>query len=508
MELSKFIHISVSILFLLCSVWIFAVVIFFNDLPIPEWVRKEFLLPGIALLAIGLVLTVLVSIFVNNVKISVYVVTLVAFVLMCAGSYFCYFESGWDAGSVVGRAWDYANGLPAEIPELYYSYYTNNIMIHCIEYFVFRVCLMAGITEVEHALYVVIILNCAVSAISSLLVYDSLKKLYPTAKGVAELGYSFYLGLVMLSPWTLVVYTDALALIMPVLLIWLYLKKQESNRYVTKLLYYILICFIGFAAYRLKATAAVAFIAIVITEIVGLIAEFSENRKESLLSAVSLLLVLVIMATASGKLFSYTYSASRVVLDEELACPFTHYLKMGFNDAEAGTFNFPDSNETSYISTYGERYDRNLSEAKRRIKSFLPFDIFRFEARKTLVDYHDGSFAYGVEGNFYAVTYPDRDRVISPALKNIFWTEGKHYPYLQSFFQTLWLAVLLFSVFFKATANRQGDLLVKVTLIGIFLFLCLFEARARYVYIFVPVYIIAFTGGFYRCIEKWREHFG
>jgi hypothetical protein len=159
---------------------------------------------------------------------------------------------------------------------------------------------------------------------------------------------------------------------MPIFLIWLYLKEQKCNRYISKLIYYILICFIGFLAYRLKATAAVAFIAIVITEVIGCISEFSENRKEALLDATSIVIVVLIMAILSSRLFSYTYSACGVVLDKERACPMTHYLKMGFNDSEAGTFNFPDSDETSFISTYDERFDKSLSEAKRRIKSFLP----------------------------------------------------------------------------------------------------------------------------------------
>lgn len=507
--INRIIHKTINILFCICFIWIAIVVFFFNNLPIPDWVRKEFLLSNFVLLVIGLVYAWLVAVITDKIRLNVPLVTLIVYLMLCLGTYFCYFKTGWDAGQVTDKAWNAAlNGI-LDVPEWYYSFYTNNILIHCYEYGIFKLCISFGITELEHAMYVLVLINCLVSAISSLLVYDALMMLYPTSRRAASLGYVFYLGLIMLSPWVLVAYTDSLALILPILIVWLYLKvKNNVKNPVFKALFGGLICFWGFFAYKLKATAGIVLIAVILTEIISTLRNFRDAKfKNSLRLAVSLVL-LIVMYYFSNLIYTSTYTACGVVLDKELACPVTHYLKMGFNDSEAGTFNYPDSDETAYISLYKDRYENDLSKAKSRIKALLPFGIFRFEARKTLVNYHDGTFANGVEGGFYATVYPDRDKVVSPLLKNIFWTDGIFYPYLECILQGLWLTVLVLGIVFGGSHDKDGEILIKLILIGIFMFLSLFESRARYLYIFSPLFIVAFAGGCERIISKWRKHFG
>ncbi|RKM57851.1 hypothetical protein D6855_12435 [Butyrivibrio sp. CB08] len=358
-------------------------------------------------------------------------------------------------------------------------------------------------------MYVLVLINCLVSAVSALLVYDAIHMLYPAGRRAAILGYVFYLGLIMLSPWVLIAYTDSLALVLPILIVWMYLKlKKDVKNPVFAVLFGGLICFVGFVAYKLKATAGIVLIAVVITEIISALRSFRDEKVRTSLRVVISLAILVVMYYLSNMLYTSTYTACGVVLDKELACPVTHYLKMGFNDSEAGTFNYPDSDETAYISLYKDRYENDLSKAKSRIKAMLPFGIIRFEARKALVNYHDGTFANGVEGGFYSTVYPDRDKILSPFLKSIFWIDGALYPYLECILQGLWLTVLVLCIVFGGSNDKDGELLIKMVLIGVFVFLSLFESRARYLYIFSPIFIVAFAGGSERILGKWRKHFG
>ncbi|MBO5623859.1 MAG: hypothetical protein J5959_19770, partial [Butyrivibrio sp.] len=271
--------------------------------------RKEFLLPNFALLALGVVFACLAVILSRRVQFSVPIVTLIVFLLSCAGTYFCYFKTGWDAGLVTDKAWSVALGGKLDIPDGYYSFYTNNILIHCYEYGIFRLCILLGITELQHAMYVLVFMNCLVSAVSAILVYDSLLMLYPSSKTPAYLGYVFYLGLIMLSPWVLVAYTDSLALVLPILTIWLYLKLKANNKsYMITALFGVLICFVGFFAYKLKATAGIVLIAVILTEIISVVRAFKDAKARTIVRAAVSLIILTSAYFMSNKLYIATYT--------------------------------------------------------------------------------------------------------------------------------------------------------------------------------------------------------
>ncbi len=98
--------------------------------------------------------------------------------------------------------------------------------------------------------------------------------------------------------------------------------------------------------------------------------------------------------------------------------------------------------------------------------------------------------------------------MVSPFFKRIFWHTGDLYPYLALFQQMLWLVVLVSSIFFGSPKNRSGEIAIKLTIIGIFLFLALFESRARFIFAYVPVYIAAAAASIDKLSERWRGNFG
>lgn len=55
-----------------------------------------------------------------------------------------------------------------------------------------------------------------------------------------------------------------------------------------------------------------------------------------------------------------------------------------------------------------------------------------------------------------------------------------------------WLGLLFFSVFsiFDKSAYKNKVLVLQLSLFGLFLFELLFEARARYIYTYAPIYLI------------------
>ena len=74
--------------------------------------------------------------------------------------------------------------------------------------------------------------------------------------------------------------------------------------------------------------------------------------------------------------------------------------------------------------------------------------------------------------------------------RSFYYTDGSRFDLFRSFEQSVWLSVLFFSLF--SVLHRRGDecAVLMLTLTGFFIYGILFEARARYVYIFVPLFLI------------------
>ena len=490
---------AVSGLFLLIMIWICSVVLFFNSLSIPDWVRKSFLVPNLVLLPLGFLIMVVVTNIVGGKRIHAFKIAIIIFIVQSAVSYTYFFTTGWDAGTVMEKAFEAAYNGFFEIPEGYYSYYVNNILIHCIEYLVAKSLIFIGIKSEFVAVTILMFIQCMLSSITSVLIYDITEMLMPNNKVASNISFILYILIISTSPWIPIIYTDSMSLIVPSLMIWLYFRARKGKgNMVSMILFATIISFIGMAGYRLKATAFITFIAIIVQEVYFLIKDVCEGGLSKIKGYLIKIAIAVAMVFISNYLFVALYSACGVQLDSDEKCPFTHYLMMGFNDAEAGTFNFPDANETLSRTSYEARYEHDLSEAKKRIKSLLPWDIFRFEARKTLVNYNDGTFGYGIEGDFYNDYREDRVPALSSLFKEVFWDSGKIYPYFAILLQGLWLVVLFGGIFFSFYKSSGEEILIKVTLIGVFLFLSLFEARARYLFIYTPVYIVAAAVGLER----------
>ena len=254
-------------------IWILSVVLFMNRLETAEWVRKQFLVPNWLLLAIVIAILCLIRlpghglIFLK--RFDIRAASLILFVFQLFISYNIYFETGWDAGeNIMTDALLLAHGEPlTEVAAGYYSMYPNNILILFIEKTIFSILQRAGVVSFPAALYVFVVLQCALSTLTGYLLYRIIKEMNPElhSDGAAIFGWFLYVLLIGISPWLVVVYTDSMSLILPVSMVYLYLKVLKKGRFA--ILYWGLACVLAYWGYRLKATAAIIFIAIMITEV-------------------------------------------------------------------------------------------------------------------------------------------------------------------------------------------------------------------------------------------------
>ena len=117
-----------------------------------------------------------------------------------------------------------------------------------------------------------------------------------------------------------------------------------------------------------------------------------------------------------------------------------------------------------------------------------------------LTNYNDGTFAWGREGSFYYIV-PDNSKIkLSHTLKNVYYNDGKYYKYFSTIEQVLWVLMLgtgwyvSIKEFIEKRNINYGVSVMELSIIGITLFELLFEARARYIYLYVPIFALFVLG--------------
>ena len=493
--IEKFIDKSTAILWEMIMVWCFVIVIFLNNLPMGDWIRKRFLLPNGALLLIGAAILFAILYLTRNRKPNFHIFSssVLLFILQLFVSLQIYFKPGWDAGNnLLTDAWTLANGLPLGQAITYYSQYNQNLLLLCIESAIMRIPVLLGVTSFEYGYISLVVTQCLISALTGFFVYDLILTLCGESEyreKLALIGWIFYVLLIGTSPWSVVVYSDGFGLIFPVLTIWLW-TRFENQSGVKKYLTFFLLCLVSYVGYSIKATVIVAFIAVMMITVCKFAAKCLSDKKTDFISAAIVAIIILVVFAGGKTALQKLYDRMGLELDMEMKVTAYHYLMIGWNEEESGTFNGPDLKFTSYIPDFEDRKEANISESKRRIKSMLPFHIFVWQAKKTNENYHDGTFSWWVEGDFCVERYDDRIPKVSSFLKDVFWADGKYNRLFTTIEQTTWLLILFLCLIPIKTKDSYMAAALRLSLIGTFFFVEIFEARSRYLYVFGPLFVI------------------
>ncbi|MCR5403909.1 MAG: hypothetical protein K6E91_08865 [Butyrivibrio sp.] len=493
--IEKFIDLATGILWEIIMVWCFVIVIFLNDLPMGDWIRKRFLLPNWALLSIGIAILIGYLFLTGNRKPNFHIFSssVLLFILQLFVAVQIYFKPGWDAGNnLLTDAWTLANGLPLGEAITYYSQYNQNLLLLCIESAIMRLPVLLGVTTFEYGYISLVAAQCLISAITGYFVYDLILTFSDGSEfreKIAFIGWLFYVLLIGTSPWSVVVYSDGFGLIFPVLTIWLWTRFERLSG-VKKYLTFLLLCLVSYIGYSIKATVIVAFIAVMMITVCRFLAKCLKDKRADFISAAAVTASVLVVFTGGKACLERLYDRMGLELDMEMKVTAYHYLMIGWNEEESGTFNGPDLKFTSYIPDFEDRKEANISESKRRIKSMLPFHIFVWQAKKTNENYHDGTFSWWVEGDFCVESYKDRIPVVSSFLKDVFWADGKYNRLFTTLEQTTWLLILFLCLIPIKTKDSCMAAALRLSLIGTFFFVEIFEARSRYLYVFGTLFVI------------------
>ena len=393
--------------------------------------------------------------------------------------------------------------MPEAISVDYFSMYPNNLTLAGIYGGLLRLpmCLGAELGE-ERGLLLLILVQCALNTACGLLLWSLTRRVAEafsdgvTAAQAALVALIAYAVLIGLSPWFLVPYSDSSALIFPVLLLWLY--ERLRGRLPSALL----LGALGTLAFMIKPQASIPLIAIALCELAALIVRRSKRSAVFLILMGSAFLLVVLPAQ------SVMERQIGIELDSDRAMNPAHYVNMGLNAEHDGAFNMPDLDAVLAVPAK-ERTAWCLRTAWARVKEYGVPGMAEHLLRKALVNFADGGFAWGID--FARNDLPVKDERLTPGVRSVVYSDGTRYPALHALEQAVWLLLLVLCPFgafglrrLCAEQETPVPAAMLLSVIGIIAFNMLFEAKARYVFVMVPVMIAVSAAGL--CALRGRKY--
>lgn len=463
--------------------------------------KKQFLLSNIKLLLVGvIILAILVLIYnklikqyvekLTNRQCKVLLLTYFAitFVMQIYLIKKIFFMTGWDVGQLRGASYLLTQGIKLNKGNGYNNYflfYPNNLFLLFIYVILMKIATFFSINP-NLLLSIVSALSVNISCLFAIKIIAIITK----NKNMCVLGAFFCFIFLLFSPWIVIPYSDTYAMFFTMSVLYVYLNKDQINKWLSTFLI-ILLTLIG---YKIKPTVIIVFMAIIFVELWKLILKKTSIGWRMLLNKVLISITAgVIFIVLNNFVINYLGFERNTIIET----PMTHFLMMGMNEEKRGVYCNEDLLYTQRYAGLDKKKEENIKEIKRRLKKYGFSGYCQLLVDKSLINYNDGSFAWGVEGNFYPEKTEENGKM-SSLLRNIYYNDGtgKYYNYFETTLQSVWIVLLAFSLFSCKISKKYEISVIHLSIIGITLFLLLFEARARYLLLYGPYYIILAVLGF------------
>lgn len=484
--LNNLLNISMAFLVL----FIFTVLLFFNDYEYP-WKRIALQDNNLSILFTSVGIFVLIYIMflgLQNIKSNldiesripfIYVLSIPIFIFQIYYHYSYYNVVGYDVTTVLNNSYNLANhNQLINQDKWYFEAWPNNIFILHIYSTLISVLQVFGSSNVN---FILIILNCLLSSISGILLFKILQKLFSNTI-IHWLGYLLYIVMILFSPHMTAIYTDALGVNLPIIILYLYLKYYDKNTIVK----IILLGILSAIAYSLKPHTFVIVIALIIYELL--------LKDDKFANKIKFTVILLVSTFLSLQAISLQTSYIKKDLNSEKRVGYLHYMKMGLNPKSIGLYSHEDFAESRKLPTNEERDKHNLSVIADRFNKHTFSSFTEFMTKKTLINYNDGTFGWYfiAEDTRFKITEKN-NTLLSDFTNSMYLYKKDNYNSMHIEKHVYWLFVLfmIFISLFKTNEDtRNIKSILFMNFIGIFIFLSLFEASPRYLFTNVPLFIL------------------
>lgn len=398
----------------------------------------------------------------------------------------------WDAAPVFYSASRYAEqGIPEAADRGYFQINPNNLLLMLL---LSRYLAAADDLGAEDLRQSAAYLNGALLFCGMLLTYAAAAML--GGRRAARLTLVPSLLLIVLSPWLPVFYSDTAGLPFTAAVFCLLLLAGR-RRLPVRLLLWGAAGAVSAVGYGIKPTVLIVLVA------AALVALFSARRR---LWRRDLAAALLSVAAAAGA-FAGTHAAAAAwsrstgvpAQDARYALPFTHFLKVGVqqypgpNGDFYGAYNEADRTSTLAVTDPQERFDAALQAYLDRVEARGPGGYAGFLNAKLRWITGDGSFFSWGEGRMGADAFI-ADDPLSRSIQDFYGPGRPGFSVLLSLWQGTWfllLALCAAGLFLRGPPlDSRGTVTARIALLGLFVFLMFSEGRARFLYLYLPFFIV------------------
>lgn len=370
----------------------------------------------------------------------------------------------------------------------YLSEFTNNIPISYILGRLYRKAM-----EMQNYPYnydfIWIQVNCILISIAGFFSCLLVKKLIKKPVPVIAMFF-LYLALVGISPWKIAPYTDTYGLVFPVICIYFYVCYRKAEHLWSKYLCILLSIAAGMIGGFIKPNIYIVMIALLGTEFIL----FLSNHKKRWQFILTELLLVIVLAVGGKAYKNHISEEIGFDFNEEIEASWQYYFYMGLNEESTGSYSSDDYTLFGEFQT--SKSDRNsaaLERAAERIKNRGFWGSIFFYLKKMVMTFNDGLFGWRTEV-WIDAEYPDTmasNTALTQRLRSIFRNNEFGYDVAgyNAFCQLVWIFCILGipGICLCKDKKKEDYSIFIMCFLGIFFYQMLFEARARYLFVFLPL---------------------
>lgn len=511
MKINKILKVSILSLYNLIFIWTFFLILVMQSI-FNVFTSKQFSMENYEYFIIGGF--IIASIYLINLKwgnaIEAFLrnheqvlLTVILLSLLIWQLYSCYggyFQSGWDVRTIRTATKALIEHDYGAIDSSYFSWHTNNLFILWVYKIIGIYSIRLGFDNWEFA---IVAFHCVLDVLCMLLVYLVTRMATRNIK-IAWFSLIISILLVGISPWFIVAYSDATGFIFPTLILFIYLMIKRTQNAKLKGFLYLELGILSTAGFYLKPQIFIMFIAIICAEFL----EWVKNLTKPNVLLTTARMALISVGAVSVIVFYnlIIIPGVHIQVNPDTTKGWQHYFFMGLNANTDGVYDSDDVAFTFSFATNEERNKADIDAAFNRIKALGPASLFRHICRKQLVNYGDGTFAWNVEGwgdgtNSFDI-YPEwAYNRMSGIIRSFINPDGEHNDFFDSSKQLIWVMIVFFQLYiwisfrgiYKDDENTLMTMLISI--IGLNIYVLVFEARARYLFCYAPIYVILATYG-------------
>ena len=469
-------HVIKTILLQICALMFFVIFsyILYDGLfnPYPMYMELN---PFIIILGVGILLLILYLLIKSFSKLSkkklIFISIInfsVLFLLQFIFLRFFQVNPSWDFGMVY-------NGALSQLDKFEYlsfyfvGYYPNNIPLLIVEMLLMRFFRLFGISDYLTPLIAV---NMLIIFVSLICTYWYIYRRYNLQ--TATLFSFFFLLITPFYAYVPIVYTDTFSMIFPIVALLLYDLFYHAEIKNKKLL--IILGIWLSVGTLIKANVIIILIAI-------LIHYFMINHWKTWIQFISILSICFIGTTLIYQVTIYPHNG---MPRGETGIPSTHWIMMGLNNP--GGYNDEDANFSIGLKNEDksnqEIKEANIHIIKERIKNYRFIGMIDHFKQKINYTWSDGTY--------YSITKLRREPLIenNPYADYVIGHQNKYFIYFSQISHLTLIGLMLIGAFRLLRTKDTFESILTITIIGVFLFLLLWETRSRYLVLYLPVFLV------------------